>query len=196
MFVQRALLLITLSSLVACDRSAPPAAKEEPAPAFKAAAPPPAPVEPPPKAPIQGWERIIAAEPRWRDAYAQSELDPELLKALNNVDPIKHASVYIIFGTWCGDSLREIPTLMKHLLQLNKNDGRFYWATINVDRSFYGSPPIDRFNVTRVPTVIVSRGDKEIGRIVETAPNGMTQDLLSLLNGSASGVLSASPDLQ
>ncbi|MEP7013713.1 MAG: hypothetical protein ABJC13_25610 [Acidobacteriota bacterium] len=50
-------------------------------------------------------------------------------------------------------------------------------------------------DVLYVPTIIVRRGGKEVGRIVESSPKGIETDLLDLLEGRASGVLSLRTDL-
>lgn len=46
-----------------------------------------------------------------------------------------------------------------------------------------------------VPTFIVERDGHEVGRIVEVSPNGIERDLLDLLSGARSGVISARTDL-
>jgi hypothetical protein len=46
-----------------------------------------------------------------------------------------------------------------------------------------------------VPTFIVVRGGREVGRIVESSPNGVESDLLALLTGKAQGVISTRKDL-
>ena len=45
------------------------------------------------------------------------------------------------------------------------------------------------------PTLIVGRNGHEVGRIVEKSPHGVEVDLLALLEGKASGLLTASPNL-
>jgi len=46
-----------------------------------------------------------------------------------------------------------------------------------------------------LPTFIVRRGGSEVGRVVETSPNGIEKDLLALLTGRARGVLATRDDL-
>jgi thiol-disulfide isomerase/thioredoxin len=192
MFVQRALLLITLSSLVACDRSAPPAADPAPHAEAAPAAPPAEPTaEAAPDAPIQDWDKLLAAEPRWREAYEQSEIDAPVLKGLIHTKP--GAVVTIVYGSWCGDSLREVPPLMNYLLHVKELP--FQWSAINVSRAFASPVDLSSLDIGHVPTIIVTRDGKEVGRIVESAPNGAAQDLLSLLDGSTTGVISTRDDL-
>ncbi len=47
-----------------------------------------------------------------------------------------------------------------------------------------------------MPTFVVLRDGREVGRIVEESPHGVERDLLALLDGSARGVVSARDDLQ
>ena len=47
-----------------------------------------------------------------------------------------------------------------------------------------------------VPTLIVSRDGVEIGRIVESSPNGVETDLVALITGEAQGWLSGRNDLE
>ena len=51
------------------------------------------------------------------------------------------------------------------------------------------------YNVLYLPTFIVRRGGREVGRIVETSPHGIERDLLALLTGKATGVLTTRTDL-
>jgi septum formation inhibitor-activating ATPase MinD len=46
-----------------------------------------------------------------------------------------------------------------------------------------------------VPTIVVRRDGQELGRIVEESPAGIEQDLLALLLGESSGVVTANPEL-
>ena len=50
-------------------------------------------------------------------------------------------------------------------------------------------------DVRYVPTFIVVRDGREVGRIVETSPHGVEADLLALLTGKAQGVISTREDL-
>ena len=50
-------------------------------------------------------------------------------------------------------------------------------------------------DLIRVPTFVVRRDGRELGRIVEESPNGIENDLLALLTGDSTGTLTASEDL-
>jgi hypothetical protein len=89
--------------------------------------------------------------------------------------------VVMIVGTWCGDSKRELPKQFRILDAVNfpqKNVTMF-----GVDRSKKSQDSTTyRYNVLRVPTMIVFRGEQELGRIVEYPRASQEVDLLRLLN--------------
>lgn len=197
--LHRSLIFTALCLLIACDRSTPtpaPTTQEAPpeavAPVKEQAPAAPSPTAmAAPEAPIQDWDKLLEAEPRWREAYAQSELEPPILKGLLQVKP--GAVVTIVYGSWCGDSRREVPPLMKHLLLAKAPP--FQWSAINVARGFKSSADLSSLNIRYVPTIIVTRDGEEVGRIVESSIHGAAQDLLSLLDGSTMGVISKRDDL-
>jgi hypothetical protein len=51
------------------------------------------------------------------------------------------------------------------------------------------------YDLRYVPTFVVRRGGEEVGRIVESSPNGVEVDLLALLTGEAAGVVTGRDDL-
>lgn len=54
---------------------------------------------------------------------------------------------------------------------------------------------VEGLDLQYVPTFIVRRGDQEVGRIVEEAPNGIERDLLDLLTGAKQGLVTAKEEL-
>jgi thiol-disulfide isomerase/thioredoxin len=123
------------------------------------------------------WETV----PVWRaamDAYAP---DPKVVAALKAVD--KDTQVTLIFGTWCGDSKYYVPRLLRALKEAG-ND-RLRVKLVGVDNQFHEpADTVQPRHLTNVPTVIVERDGREVGRIVETpAIDLMEQDLADLLNG-------------
>lgn len=139
-------------------------------------------------------EQVEATVPDWVEAEVGSEIDAEAARALATVEP--GAQVTIFFGTWCGDSRRELSRLWRSLDEVG-GEVPFEIHLIGVDRA--KKEPAERVagaGLQYVPTIIVSRDGREVGRIVETSPHGIESDLLALLSGKASGVLSGSrPEL-
>ena len=143
--------------------------------------------------------RIEAAIPEWAASSAEAAPDLEAAKALADVPP--GADVTVFLGTWCSDSMREVPRLWKALESLGSDDRAdglpFDVRYIGVDRdkkqpvgNTYGE------DLRYVPTIIVRRGPLEVGRIVEEPLTSIEMDLAMLLNGEASGILTSSrPEL-
>jgi thiol-disulfide isomerase/thioredoxin len=135
----------------------------------------------------------VEASPEWVRAEVDAKPDAGAAQALGTVEP--GAEVTVFLGTWCGDSRREVPRLWK-ALDAEGGAVPFQIRYVGVDHD--KKQPVDLIkenDVRYLPTFIVRRGGHEVGRIVETSPHGVEQDLLALLTGKASGVLSTRQDL-
>jgi len=135
-------------------------------------------------------EQIESSHPDWVQSEVSASPDAEAAHGLAGVPP--GAEVTVFLGTWCGDSAREVPRLWRSLDEAGASVP-FQIHYVGVDREKkQPAAPIANFEIQFVPTFIVSREGREVGRIVEEAPHGVERDLLALLSGKAHGVLSAS----
>jgi cyclophilin family peptidyl-prolyl cis-trans isomerase len=150
-------------------------------------------VQPPPPTPVLldrlEWSDLAALD-GWEDERNEYQPDPVMLDWLwASTGPYR---VYTILGTWCSDSLREVPRLQR-ILELAGGD-RVEHVMVGVDRTkrvFDESVPphlLTDSAVARVPTIIVTDGeDQEVGRIVETAERPIEEllaDYLARIEGS------------
>jgi thiol-disulfide isomerase/thioredoxin len=88
----------------------------------------------------------------------------------------------IFLGTWCEDSQVIIPKLFPFLDAAGFSDDRI--TMIGVDRNKKSISHItDAFNVINVPTVIVMKDGKELGRVVEYGRYGMVEKELAEIAG-------------
>ena len=114
-------------------------------------------------------------------AYQPSEAGLESLRG-----HLEGISIEAYFGTWCGDSRRQIPHLVR-LLDLAGFDERRLSLIALSDRAkeFKQAPgnPEARRRVHRTPTIVLLREGKEVGRIVETPFASLETDLLAILVG-------------
>ena len=152
----------------------------------------------PPKAPEEGLigpvtRETVEAAPEWVQAEVEAKPDPNVAAALAAVPA--GAEVEVFLGTWCGDSRRELPRLWK-AIDAAGGTVPFQIHYVGVDhQKKEPAAEIAKEGVRYLPTFIVRRDGREVGRIVETSPNGIESDLLALLTGKASGVLSTRTDL-
>jgi hypothetical protein len=138
-------------------------------------------------------EQVEEAVPEWVQAEVAAEPDAAAVKALTTVPP--GAEVTILLGTWCSDSRREVSRLWKALDEAG-GSVPFTLSYIGVDHEKKTpAAEIAAAGLRYVPTLIVRRDGREIGRIVESAPHGVERDLLALLDGSAHGTVSGRDDL-
>lgn len=97
-------------------------------------------------------------------------------------------SIKIVFGSWCGDSKRELPRMMKLLDKINFPAQKISLIGVdNADSTYKQSPGReDRgLNVFRVPTFIVYENGVEINRINESPVESLERDLLKILRKEA-----------
>lgn len=138
-------------------------------------------------------DEIEAAVPDFVEAEVLAEPDPTAVAGLAAALPGAEVEVYL--GTWCSDSLREMGRLWRALDDAGLFDpGELTY--IGLDRSMLA--PIDRLGereIRFVPTIFVRRDGVDLGRIVESSPDGIERDLLALLEGTKRGLVSGRSDL-
>lgn len=143
-------------------------------------------------------QQVEAAVPDWVGAEVESHPDVEAAEALEQVAP--GARVEVFFGTWCSDSRRALARLWQAYDESAGPSGRewpFELDYIAVDRN--KREPADLVagaDLHYVPTFVVFRGGREVGRIVEGAPHGIEHDLLDLLEGREQGLITTRDDLR
>jgi thiol-disulfide isomerase/thioredoxin len=110
--------------------------------------------------------------------YKNYHPDTNILKQL--APEINRVQFTVVFGSWCGDSKREMGRFFKVL-----DDAGYHGhpKIIAVQRTLKaGDVDISDLNIHRIPTFIVDYQGKEIGRIVESPKTSIEADLLSILN--------------
>jgi tetratricopeptide (TPR) repeat protein len=92
----------------------------------------------------------------------------------------------IVFGSWCGDSKRELPRMMKVLNAVGFPENNIQLIGVYDSMKVYKQAPKREergLNIYRVPTFIVYKKDKEIGRIVEYPTESLERDLFKIISG-------------
>jgi thiol-disulfide isomerase/thioredoxin len=102
------------------------------------------------------------------------EVDTELTSAIDN--PSQY-SYEVFLGTWCGDSRREVPRMEKILSEMGVDIAMVSIITVDRDKVSPNGEQEGK-DIRYVPTLIVSKDNQEIGRIVES-PSSQTATLES-----------------
>jgi thiol-disulfide isomerase/thioredoxin len=140
-----------------------------------------------------GREAVEAAVPDWVQAEVEAQPDAEAAQALAAVE--SGAEVTVFLGTWCGDSRRELARFWRALDDTG-GVAPFRIRYIGVDRAKKEpAAAVAESDIRYLPTFIVLRDGREVGRIVETSPHGIEKDLLALLTGRTTGVIATREDL-
>ncbi len=116
--------------------------------------------------------------------YAAYTADSSTVAALSQ--QLELTTIDIFLGSWCGDSKREVPRMIKILEQAHFDTNRVQLIFVDNSTATYKQSPQHEEagkNIHHVPTFIVYKGRKELGRIVETPVVSLEKDLLAIAGG-------------
>jgi hypothetical protein len=95
----------------------------------------------------------------------------------NNTDSIE---ITIVLGTWCHDSQEQVPRFYRILDEIDFNTDNL--SMIGVDRNKTGGEvDISALDIKLVPTFILFRNEKELGRIIETPMLSLEGDMMTII---------------
>ncbi|MFL6216545.1 MAG: thioredoxin family protein [Blastocatellia bacterium] len=126
-------------------------------------------------------EKIWEDVPIWRTLMGKYQPDAPTVTALKRVEP--DTTIIITAGTWCGDSKHYVPQLLRALHEAG--NPHLHVKLVGIANKF--AEPVDfikQHEIKKVPTIIVERNGKEIGRIVETpVAKTIEEDLAAIFAG-------------
>ena len=119
----------------------------------------------------------------WYDnAYQNYSVD--ILVAYELKPHLNKKRMEIFLGSWCGDSKREVPRMLKvlEMAGMDASDISLIFVD-NSTKNYKQSPGHEEKNknIHHVPSFIIYDGKKEMGRIIETPIVSLEKDLLSIL---------------
>ena len=124
---------------------------------------------------------LLALGPRWQaqyDGYAPNTAEVTKLRVALAGRAGLHLDV--VFGSWCGDSVREVPRFLKLVRALGPAAPPIRW--IGVDRQKRDPTGLGLLHGTRnVPTFVVLVRNVEVGRIIESPDVSLETDLLRIV---------------
>lgn len=103
----------------------------------------------------------------------------EAMQTINN--NISDYEVVVFMGTWCPDSRREVPKLLKILDKANYDLSKL--TMVGVDRSKTTPEKLEaEYDIRRVPTIIFLKDGKEVNRFVEYAKESIEADIAKIVS--------------
>jgi thiol-disulfide isomerase/thioredoxin len=97
----------------------------------------------------------------------------------------KPATVRVYFGSWCPHCRQHVPLILKVEDQLQGSPIKFEYFGLKRPPEGWNDPEVKRLNVRGVPTGIVYRDGKEIGRLTNDNWNAPEVALSKIVSGAA-----------
>jgi len=116
----------------------------------------------------------------FRKEYESYNADSTVADSLKNLN-LENITIDVIMGTWCSDSRREIPRLIKILDAIQFNSENLKMICVDRNKSA-GEIDLSNYDIKLIPTIVIKRNEKEIGRIIETPSVSVEKDLLNIIN--------------
>lgn len=98
---------------------------------------------------------------------------------------LTNKTMEIFLGSWCGDTKREVPRILKILEVANMDTANIKLIFVNHTNEEYkmsNKGEENGKNIHHVPTFILYDDKKEIGRIVETPLESFEKDLITIIS--------------
>lgn len=107
------------------------------------------------------------------NAYSPSDEEVTALTSLSG------HSLLILFGTWCHDSEREVPRLLKTLDASGLDNIDIQLVAVDRNKRDPNGIALSH-ELKYTPTFILLKDDKELGRVIERPKRTLAQDLQAL----------------
>ena len=120
-------------------------------------------------------EALLLQHPKFRENFDQYEVLEAAAKMPADV------SVLIFFGTWCHDSQREVPRMLKILEAVGLPEAHIKMVTLDFSKTDPGGLAAAN-GVEFTPTFIFFRQQEEIGRIIEKPAKTLEEAMVELLS--------------
>ena len=115
---------------------------------------------------------------RWFAQNAAYAPNDSIVKQLKG--KLSQYDMVVVMGTWCEDSQTLIPKLYTVLQQSDYPMRKLHMFGVDRTKDALNGEKA-KYNIEKVPTIILFDGEKEIGRITETVQQSMEADLVLLL---------------
>ena len=115
--------------------------------------------------------------------YEQYTVDEQLIKLFQR--KLRHHEIVLFLGTWCGDSKRQVPRMLKILDAAKFPEDQLRLIALDRRKETYKQGPNGEekgWNIKRVPTLILLKKGKEVNRIIERPVDTLEEDLLAILS--------------
>tara|TARA_R110000737_G_scaffold67867_2_gene95906 strand:+ start:5831 stop:6313 length:483 start_codon:yes stop_codon:yes gene_type:complete len=122
-------------------------------------------------------QQLMTEHQAFQQSYQLFQLSEFDIAAIKTWPSDVHIEVY--FGTWCHDSIREVPRFLKIVAENSTISHRL--IALDYEKS-EPNGSAKRHNIKFTPSFIVYQSDKERGRIIERPTVSLTADISAMLS--------------
>ncbi len=112
--------------------------------------------------------------------YKAYKPNDSIIQKLKVSEKLQNTDIFIVMGTWCGDSRRELPRFYKVIDELGFPYSKVTIVAVDTKKKS-GNKNLNDIEFTRIPTFIFYRDKKEIGRIVESTVKTLEEEILDII---------------
>jgi len=121
-------------------------------------------------------EALLAHYPGFAAEYASYQPSAG---ALAQMQQLQGLQLLVLFGSWCHDSEREVPRLLKLIQQSGVALNTLQLETVN-QQKHHPQQLHSQHNLRYTPTIIVLDNGRELGRIIEKPAKSLAEDLAEI----------------
>ncbi|MGD0231114.1 MAG: thioredoxin family protein [Syntrophorhabdales bacterium] len=123
-------------------------------------------------------EQLYAGAPVFKEKAQKFTPDAVAVKRIGEIG--WKLKIVMFLGTWCRDSVREAPKLLKMLEVANNPNISLDLYAVNTSMED-GAGLAKTYEIRAVPTIIFFRDGRELGRIKESPATTMENDFLKII---------------
>ncbi len=118
----------------------------------------------------------------YQQGHKSYTVDETLIKLIRK--SLKGHQIKLFLGTWCGDSKREVPRIIKILETANFPMKNLEIVALDRREGLVKTSPGGEekgLNIIKVPTLIFFKNVKEVNRIVESPIESLEEDMVQII---------------
>ncbi|WP_190809795.1 thioredoxin family protein [Flagellimonas sp. S3867] len=116
--------------------------------------------------------------------YENYVVDKSMVKMFKK--QLKKHHIKLFLGTWCGDSKREVPRMLKILHEAKFPMNQIEIVALDRRKEHYKKSPTGEekgLDIIKVPTMVFFKKEKEVNRIVESPLESWEEDMAQIMTG-------------
>ena len=126
-------------------------------------------------------QQLFDAYPTFSKAYQQYQVTPEDRSALQQLS--QATELVIVFGSWCHDSQREVPRLLKLIDSANNTAIKTTLVAVGYNKQIPEAANPYRLAIQYTPTIfVIDQQGEELGRFIERPDTNWAADITAAIN--------------